>query len=87
MSSLNELSESYSKKLKSASDKKLAVKSIYEEIENLEYTQTKKPISKEDKKKILEQIKQKVIGDVFIKEADNKEYLALLNHFLSLLED
>ncbi len=87
MSSLSELSESYSKRLKSASNKKLVMESIFEEIEGLEYTQTKKTISKEDEKKILEQIKHNIIGDVFIKEADNKEYLALINYFLSKLED
>ena len=87
MASFEELAKSYVNELKSAPNKKNAVKSITESVDGLTYSITKKPITKDDKKKIIELIISTVQGDIMIKEADNKEYLAMLNQILQQLND
>ncbi len=87
MASFEELAKSYVNQLKSASDKKYAVKNITESVNGLTYSLTEKPISKDDKKKVIKLIISTIQGDTLIKEADNKEYLAMVNQILQQLND
>jgi hypothetical protein len=86
MATLEELAKSYATKLKSSADKERAAKEIVESIDGLTYTKTKQPISKADKKQILELMIANIRSDVLLEKADNQAYLALISYMLQQLE-
>jgi len=61
---------------------------IVDEIKNLTYEETNDPITKEDKKLLIEIIGQNLpSGTILFKEADNRNYLQLVNYMLSIIEE
>ncbi|MBI4834807.1 MAG: hypothetical protein HY811_08330 [Planctomycetes bacterium] len=85
MPTLQELAQRYLEKLRTANNITIAAEEIIEEMEKLTYSNSNTPISSEDKKLILNSmltIKDKVV----IKEADNKNYLQMINYIRQRLE-
>lgn len=89
MATFNELSESYAKKMVAATSKEAAAKEILSEVQGLVYKSTQTPLSQEDKKEIIEKIREKIQEAplrIAIKEADNAAYLELISRMLRELE-
>lgn len=84
--SLDELIRRYQKKIHEASDKKAETKKIIQEINTLTYTETNKPISDDDKKKILVKLQDELLYEsVLFHSQDNKEHLELIAQAVKML--
>lgn len=83
---LDELVRKYRGQLDAASNKKVALEKIIQEINGLTYTKNGQAISQETKRKILEELRQEVVNESLIHFAqDNSEFLELLNTTIKAL--
>lgn len=87
MATLEELAHGYASRLKSATDGHSEARKIADAIDGLRYTGSGRPISVDDKARIVELIREEAPDPKtvveggrtrIIKEADNKNYLALV---------
>lgn len=83
---LNELVKKYRTRLMAASNKKAELERIIQEINNLTYSETGKPISQETKRNILEKLREEAVCESTTQFAqDNTEFLELLNATIQAL--
>ncbi len=82
MATLNELANQYLKQLRESTDKKSEVQKIVKSINDLIYFESKTPLSKEDKIKIVGLIRKSLSEGIIEKAADNTEYLNLIDQIL-----
>jgi hypothetical protein len=80
----------YAERLKQSSDMVSEANAIAKEIDNLVYSKNRKPLTLEDKKKIVEAISEQFTQTAgekldMVTESDNRYYLELVNHILLLL--
>lgn len=83
MSTFNELANQYLKQLRESTDKKSEVQKIVRSINELIYSETKTPLSKEDKIKIIDSMRKSLNEGVILKAADNIEFLNLIDQILN----
>jgi hypothetical protein len=82
MAFLNELANQYLKQLRESTDKKSEVQKIVKSINDLIYSESKAPLSKEDKIKIVDLIRKSLSEGIIEKAGDNAEYLNLIDQIL-----
>lgn len=82
MATYNELAKQYLQQLREAADKKSEVQRIVKDINELIYSLSKDPLSKEDKIKIVELMRESLNEGIITKAADNTEYLNLIAQIL-----
>lgn len=83
---LDELIREYQTRILKALNKKAETAKIIQEINKLTYTETGKPISDWDKKKILIGLQQEILNEsVLVHSQDNKEHLELINQAIKML--
>ncbi len=91
MATTKELAEQYAKRILNSSNKKEETQKVLNEINNLKYSGTNNIISNEDKLDILKEMQNKLnprTGQtVLLEHAENKSYLQLVAHMISLLEN
>lgn len=83
---LNELVKEYQKRILGSLNKKAETAKIIQEIDKLIYTETNKPITDEDKKKILSGLQNELLNEsILVHSQDNKEHLELINQAIKML--
>lgn len=88
MTTKREIAKEYAERIKAATYKGHEADRIIKEINELTYSETNKPISSFEKKQIIEIIGQNLpSGTILFKEADNRNYLQLVNYMLSKIEE
>ena len=83
---LNELVKEYQKRILGSLNKKAETAKIIQEIDKLIYTETNKPITDEDKRKILSGLQNELLNEsILVHSQDNKEHLELINQAIKML--
>jgi hypothetical protein len=94
MTTPQEFARQFIERLKRASDGEKELRAIVKEMDSLVYSATKAPVSREYKLRIVDLMNEALPRPLgtpktvagFIKEADNKRYLQLVQSLRSLLE-
>lgn len=83
---LNELIKEYQKRILGTLNKKAETAKIIQEINKLTYAETNKPITDDDKRKILSGLQHELLNEsILIHSQDNKEHLELINQAIKML--
>lgn len=83
---LNELVKEYQKRILGSLNKKAETAKIIQEINKLTYTETNKPITDDDKRKILSGLQHELLNEsILVHSQDNKEHLELINQANKML--
>jgi len=89
MSSFDKLARNYANRLLNSVDMYLVADEIVREIKNLIYSDTKKKISDDDKRKLINLVhhylnyppnKKANEFELILEKSDNKDFLSLINH-------
>ncbi len=84
--SFDELVQRYRTRIAAASNKKQELEKILREIDKLKYSKSGEPISREDKRLILESLRTKLVQESLTHFAqDNSEFLDLLDASIKAL--
>lgn len=86
MATLSELAKQYLKELKESTNKATTAKKISQGIKGLVYSTTNKPLSLEDRKKIVVSMRELLEERIIVEAADNTEYLNLIDQILKDVE-
>lgn len=85
--SFDELVQQYRTRIAAASSKKQELEKILREIDKLKYSKSDEPISREDKRRILESLRTEVVQESLTHFAqDNSEFLDLLDASIKALD-
>ena len=84
--SFDELVQRYRTRIAAASNKKQELEKILREIDKLKYSKSGEPISREDKRLILESLRTELVQELLTHFAqDNSEFLDLLDASIKAL--
>ena len=84
--SFDELVQRYRTRIAASSNKKQELEKILREIDKLKYSKSGEPISREDKRLILESLRTKLVQESLTHFAqDNSEFLDLLDASIKAL--
>ena len=84
--SFDELVQRYRTRIAAASNKRQELEKILREIDNLKYSKSGEPISREDKRRILESLRTELVQESLTHFAqDNSEFLDLLDASIKAL--
>lgn len=85
--SFDELVQQYRTRIAAASSKKQELEKILREIDKLKYSKSGEPISREDKRRILESLRTELVQESLTHFAqDNSEFLDLLDASIKALD-
>jgi len=89
MATFKEHAIAYAERLRGAEDPAAEAERIAAEIQDLKYAKSRKPLSLEDREKIVNYVTEALAdvrrGPGMIKEADNRRYLEMVQALMTLV--
>ena len=80
MATVEDLARRYGLRIRKSRDQFKAADDVADTISTLKYSETDAPLSGKDRQRLIQGI------EVYLKEADNRNYLELLSHMLQLID-